>query len=146
MHQITNEDDIPTGVIGPFPGIASNEAFTLGSSEPAIDHCFILNNRPESVAIETRQQPLQKLCEMQHLGSKIKLEVHSTEPAFQFYTGQYIDVPALDGAPAIGPRSGICVEASRYVNAINNNAWRSMVILNKGQLYGSRTVYTATQL
>ena len=56
---------------------------------------------------------------------------------------RFIDVPAKDGQPARGPRSGLCIEASRYVNAINNDQWRRQVVLKKGQIWGSRTVYRA---
>jgi aldose 1-epimerase len=35
----------------------------------------------------------------------------------------------------------MCIEASRYVNAVNEDKWRSMVVLKKGQTWGSKTVY-----
>lgn len=67
----------------------------------------------------------------------------STEPAFQVYTGAGIDVPAVNGMPARGSRSGFCVEPSRYVNAPNEPAWRGMAVLKRGQVWGSKTVYKA---
>lgn len=39
--------------------------------------------------------------------------------------------------PARGRRSGMCIEASRYVNAINDERWRHMVLLRKGELWVS---------
>ena len=78
-----------------------------------------------------------------HPDSGIHLEVLSTEPAFQFYTGKYIEVPAVAGLPARGARSGFCVEPSRYVNAVNEAAWRDMMVLKKGDVYGCRIVYRA---
>ena len=39
------------------------------------------------------------------------------------------------------PRSGFCVEPSRYVNAVNVPEWKGQVILKKGEVYGSRIVY-----
>lgn len=74
------------------------------------------------------------------------MEVHATDPAFQFYTGKYIDVPAAkteDGTevPARGARSGFCVEPSRFVNAVNVPEWKDQVLLKKGEVYGSRIVY-----
>lgn len=65
----------------------------------------------------------------------------STEPAFQFYTGKYIDVPEVEGVGARGPRSGFCVEPSRFVNAVNVDEWRGQVVLRRGEVYGSRVVY-----
>lgn len=143
LHQVTDKDDIPTGEIKPFPGIPANEEFTLGPQEPAPDHCFIVNTDPASVPIDTRKEPMKQLLKLYHPGTKIHFEALSTEPAFQFYTGRFIDVPEMDGMPARGPRSGMCIEASRYVNAINDEKLRHMVVLKKGQLFGSRTIYQA---
>jgi aldose 1-epimerase len=102
-----------------------------------------MDTDPASVPLDTRTRPLKLLAAMKHLITGLHLEVHSTEPAFQFYTGKYIDVPAVGGAPARGPRSGFCVEPSRYVNAPNEPAWRGMCLLKRGQTWGSRTVYKA---
>jgi aldose 1-epimerase len=143
LHQIVDDTSIPTGAIEPYPGISANEKFVLGATEPDIDHCFIKNNVPGSVPLDTRPQSLQKLASFYHPTSKVHLEVHSTEPAFQFYTGKYIDVKAVGGLPARGPRSGFCVEPSRYINAINTDEWKNMVVLKRGQKYGSRSVYRA---
>ncbi|GAB7363297.1 hypothetical protein MBLNU230_g3578t1 [Neophaeotheca triangularis] len=143
LHQVTDDADIPTGEIKPFPGIEANKEFTFGPKEPAIDHCMIVNPDPKSVPVDTRKQPLNKLITMYHPNSKIHFEALSTEPAFQCYTGAGIGVPATDETPAFGPRSGMCIEASRYVNAINTPEYRDMVILKKGQTFGSRTIYRA---
>lgn len=102
-----------------------------------------MNTDPATIPIDTRSLPLKKLGSFHHPVSGVQLEVHSTEPAFQFYTGKYIDVPAVGGLPARGPRSGFCVEPSRYINAVNNEQQRGMVILKRGQKYGSRNVYRA---
>lgn len=143
MHQVVDDSAIPTGAVEPFPGVPANEEFTLGSQEPDVDHCFIVNTDPTSVPLDTRKGPMKKLCQFYHSNTKIHLEALSTEPAFQFYTGKFINVPEMDGLPARGPRSGMCIEASRYVNAINDERWRNMVILKKGQTWGSRTLYRA---
>lgn len=109
--------------------------------DPDIDHCFIMNEDPSSVPLDTRKLPLQRLVHARHPESGINLEVYSTEPAFQFYTGKYIDVPPVGSLPARGSRSAFCVEPSRYVNAINVDEWKGMVVLQRGQRYGSRIVY-----
>lgn len=80
-----------------------------------------------------------------HPDTKIHLEVHSTEPAFQFYTGKYIEVPEVDGIPARKARMGFCVEPSRYVNAVNVDEWKKMVVVKKGQKFGAKIVYKGWQ-
>jgi aldose 1-epimerase len=102
-----------------------------------------MNTDAASIPLDTRNNEMKKLVVLYHPDTKIRFEALSTEPAFQFYAGRYIDVPAMDGLPSRGPRSGVCIEASRYVDAINNDKWKHMVILRKGQVWGSRTIYRA---
>ncbi|KAI8948637.1 galactose mutarotase-like domain-containing protein [Xylaria longipes] len=136
---------IPTGGPTTFAKVATNEQFTLGAQEPDIDDCFVVDPSasPSSVPVDTRGRPLVALVKAHHPESKIHLEVHSTEPAFQYYTGKYIDVPAVDGVPPRGARSGFCVEPSRFVNAANVDDWKNQVLLKKGEKYGCRIVYKA---
>ncbi|KAI1350005.1 galactose mutarotase-like domain-containing protein [Xylaria sp. FL0043] len=140
-----DDGGIPTGGPTIFPKVATNEQFTLGAQEPDIDDCFVVDPSasPASVPVDTRSRPLVALVKAHHPESKIHLEVHSTEPAFQYYTGKYIDVPAVDGVPARGARSGFCVEPSRFVNACNVEEWKSQVLLKKGEKYGCRILYKA---
>lgn len=141
LYLPVDDGGIPTGGPAPYKGIEANKSFVLGPKEPDVDDCFVFTEPPSSIPIDTRSEPLKKLLAGYHPSTGIHLEILSTEPAFQFYTGKYIDVPAVGGLPARGPRSGFCVEPSRYVNAPNVEEWKGMVVLKKGQVYGSRTVY-----
>lgn len=140
-YQVVDSGGIPTGPIEEYSGVVPNKPFTLGEKEPDIDDCFIVNEDPASIPTDTRSQPLQKVASFYHPDTKIHLEVSTTEPAFQFYTGKYIDVPAVEGIPERKARSGFCVEPSRYVNAINIPQYRNMMVLKKGDVYGSKIVY-----
>ncbi|RPB01141.1 galactose mutarotase-like protein [Choiromyces venosus 120613-1] len=116
--------------ISPYPGITPNQTFTLGLTEPDIDDCFILNKDPSSILLDTRPLPLTTFL--------------TTEPAFQFYTGKYVNVvPRADGSPRRVLRAGFCVEPSRYVNAANVEAWRGMTVVKKGEVFGCKIVYRA---
>lgn len=137
-----DDGGIPTGGPAPFgKGIEGGKPFTLGAEEPDIDDCFVINEAADSVPLDTRDSILKTLVEAYHPETKIHLEVASTDPAFQFYTGKYIDVPAVGGLPARGKRSAFCVEPSRYVNAVNVDEWRSQSLVKKGDVYGARVVY-----
>ncbi|KAI6350931.1 hypothetical protein MCOR25_010273 [Pyricularia grisea] len=138
-----DEGGIPTGGVGTFSKFEGKKPFTLGPEEPCVDDCFIANDKPESVPIDTSSLPLSRHVAAHHPDSGIHLEVYSTEPAFQFYTGKYIDVPEVEGVPARKARSAFCVEPSRYVNAVNVDEWKNMTVLKKGQKYGARIVYRA---
>jgi aldose 1-epimerase len=134
---------IPHGTIETFDRAKVTSPFTLAATEPDIDDCFIVETDPSKVPIDTRPLPLNRLAAFSHPKTRLHLEVYSTEPAFQFYTGRFLDVPELPGAPARGRSAGFCVEPSRYVNAPNVPEWRDMTLLKKGQTWGSKIVYHA---
>ena len=54
-----------------------------------------------------------------------------------------MDIPEKEGSPKKVARCGICVEPSRYINAVNVEDWRGMVVLKKGEVWGARSVYKA---
>ncbi|KAF4041725.1 Aldose 1-epimerase [Phytophthora infestans] len=143
QYLVPDEGNIPTGEVETFPGIKANQAFTLGVKEPNVDHCFLMNQDSKSIPLDTRKLPLQLLVTADHPDTRIHLQVLSTEPAFQFYTGFWNDVPAVAGQPARGSRSGFAVEPGRFVNAINTPKWRNQMLLPKGEKFGSRIVYRA---
>lgn len=142
---------IPTGTIRPtYPSIPSqpHTPFTLTADSPDIDDCFIMNPDPTSVPLDTRPLPLRTLATLYHPATGLHLEVESTEPAFQFYTGKFIDVPACETSwgekvEGRGKRSGVCVEPSRYVNAAGREEWRGMCRVRKGEVFGARSLYRA---
>ena len=138
-----DDTGIPKGSIERYAGTKSSKPFILGAEEPDIDDCFVMDEAITSIPLDTRSRPLTRLASLFHPNTDMHLEVYSTEPAFQFYTGKYVDVPAAADSPARPPRCGICIEPSRYVNACNVPAWRSMVLLKRGERWGARNLYKA---
>ncbi|MCJ1236595.1 hypothetical protein MMC14_004576 [Varicellaria rhodocarpa] len=150
LHLEIAPDGIPTGRIITFPTVPStpNTPFTLTVSEPDPDDCFIMNPNPSSVPIDTRSLPPKQLITMYHPNTGLHLVINSTEPAFQFYAGRFVDVPEVETSGGVkvaarGKRCGICVEPSRYVNAAGREEWRGMCRLRKGEVFGARTIYQA---
>ncbi|KAJ5537960.1 hypothetical protein N7494_007439 [Penicillium frequentans] len=133
---------IPEGGVAKFPRDVT-KPFELQATGPHIDDVFIMETDPSKIPLDTRGLPVRRQAQFSNTSTGIHLEVHSTEPAFQFYTGKYINIPSIDGAPAHTEGAGFCVEPSRFVNAINEPAWRSMVLLKKGQIFGCKNVYKA---
>lgn len=143
-------DRIPTGRILPYPTLPSepHTPFTLSATDPDPDDCFVMNPDPASIPLDTRPLPMKLLATLYHPDTGLHLEIESTEPAFQFYTGRFVDVPECetrDGqkVAARGKRSGLCVEPSRYVNCAGREEWRGMCKLKKGEVWGSRSLYRA---
>lgn len=79
------------------------------------------------------------------LAAKIKgpisgrvLEVWTTEPGMQFYTGNFLD-GVTKGAP-FGKRSGFCVETQHFPDSPNQPSFPN-VILTKGEVFKSTTIF-----
>jgi aldose 1-epimerase len=68
------------------------------------------------------------------------MEVWTTEPGMQFYTGNYLDVAAgKDGKP-YPRRSAFCLETQHYPDSPNHPNFPSTV-LRKGARYTTTTIY-----
>ena len=138
---------IPTGTMSRHADIrlftaATPLSITLGETGPVFDHCFILPDASEPT-IDTRRRPLKEFAHLFNETSRINLLAATTEPAFQFYTGDGINVPAKESnKSSFGPRAGLCLEAGRPINAVNDPQARKWVVLTEGEVYGSYTTYT----
>ncbi len=72
------------------------------------------------------------------------MEIHTTEPGIQFYSGNFLDgsFEGLDGV--IYPKhSGFCLETQHYPDSINKPEWPT-VVLKPGETYRHHTVHTFT--
>ena len=147
-HLALDDNGIPISTAAtPHPDLTPNRPFVLGAEAPVFDDCFVFPSaaaNPSRVPLDTRNSRLRSCGKFYHPETKVHLEVASTEPGFQFYTGEHIDVEAReDGTPARKARAGFCVEPSRFVNAANKEEWKSQVLLRRGEIYGSKIVYIA---
>ncbi|KAK6378908.1 hypothetical protein LTS17_006611 [Exophiala oligosperma] len=142
-HLPVDDTDIPLGTVRDFPGIEAERPFVLGPQEPDVDHCFVVDTDTKDLPLDTRQRPLKPLISVSHPKTKIHLDIFSTEPSFQFYTGKYINQPATADTPARGARAGFCVEPGRFINAVNVPDWENQVVLKRGQTWGAKTVHKA---
>jgi len=69
------------------------------------------------------------------------LEVLSTQPAVQFYSGNFLDgTLAGKGGRIIGHRSGFCLETQHYPDSPNHPAFPT-VVLKPGETYSQSTVF-----
>jgi len=70
------------------------------------------------------------------------LEIQTTEPGVQFYTGNFLDGTLTGkGGRVYGRRSGFCLETQHYPDSPNRPNFPSTV-LRPGEEYRSRTVWT----
>ena len=68
------------------------------------------------------------------------LDVFTTEPGVQFYTGNRIPAVAGKDGAKYGPRSGLCLETQHFPDSPNQPAFPSSIV-RPGTPYTSRTVY-----
>ncbi|MER7546362.1 aldose epimerase family protein [Actinomadura sp.] len=118
-----DEGKIPTGELAPVAGTPFD--FTVPTEVGArlggrYDHCYVLQGRA------TVTDP----------GSGRSMEVTTTEPGVQFYTGHMLDA----GATPYGPFAGLCLETQRFPDAPNRPDFPSAV-LRPGEEYASTTEY-----
>jgi aldose 1-epimerase len=72
------------------------------------------------------------------------LELHTTEPGVQFYSGNFLDGTMRGkGGVRYGHRTGFCLEPQHFPDAPNQPAFPS-TILRPGERFASRTVYRFT--
>lgn len=73
--------------------------------------------------------------------SGITLEVYTTEPGIQVYTGNFLD-GTVKGKKGItyNQRASVCLETQHYPDSPNKPEWPS-VILEPGQTYNSKCIY-----
>jgi aldose 1-epimerase len=69
------------------------------------------------------------------------MEVHTTEPGVQFYTGNFLDGSLTGKQGAVYKfRTGFCLETQHFPDSPNQPSFPSTV-LKPGQTYRSKTEY-----
>jgi len=137
---------LPTGTTSVHPDLrvftsSIPLAVSLEATSPVFDDCFLLPEIPEA-QIDTRQLPVREFAHLFNEESQVNLLAATTEPTFQFYTGDGVNIPSNGEAKGFGSRAGLCLEAGRPINAVNDPNARKWVLLKKGEVYGSYTSYT----
>jgi len=139
-----DEHLIPTGDIVPVAGGPFDfRALTAIGDRIAVDdeqlrhghgydHNFVLNRGSSDLVHAAR---------LLHPGSGRTLDVHTTEPGLQFYSGNFIDERVIGKAHrAYRHRAALCLETQHYPDAPNQPGFPS-TLLRPGAEYRSRTVF-----
>ena len=121
-------DFIPPTAIGARIN-QDDEQLKLGNG---YDHTFIINGQPGKLRIAaTVREP----------SSGRVMEVWTTEPGMQLYTGNFLDgsLTGKSGKP-YPRRSGFCLETQHYPDSPNQHSFPTTT-LKKGVRYNSLTIY-----
>ena len=136
-----DDTQIPTGQIDPVKGTvmdftkstAIGARFGQLTGDPkGYDHNFVLNSGGKSLTLAAR---------VYEPKTGRVLEVHTTEPGVQLYTGNYLDgTPRGKNGAVYQRHSGLCLETQHFPDSVNRPAFPS-VILKPGQTYRTTTVH-----
>uniref|UniRef100_A0A452EPH0 Aldose 1-epimerase n=1 Tax=Capra hircus TaxID=9925 RepID=A0A452EPH0_CAPHI len=144
-HEVTIEADaflpvdevlIPTGEIASVQGTAFDlrKPVELGKHLQefhvnGFDHNFCLKGSKEK-----------RFCaRVHHAGSGRVLEVYTTQPGVQFYTGNFLDGTLKGKSGAVYPKhSGFCLETQSWPDAVNQPHFPP-VLLKPGEEYDHTT-------
>ena len=136
-----DEGMIPTGSIAPVKGtpLDFTSSTVIGSrfdqlkAEPiGYDHNFVLDSdaRLPNVAARVRDARSGRV-----------MEVLTTEPAVQFYTGNFLDGSVKGkGGVAYQKNQALCLEAQHFPDSVHHANFPS-TILRPGQTYTQTTIY-----
>ena len=96
------------------------------------DHCWVIDRKDSSlVSFATVVDPT----------SKRQMDVLTTEPGVQFYTGNFLNGTITAKHNVVyKKRFGLCLETQHYPDSPNQPSFPS-VVLNPGQTYRTTTVY-----
>lgn len=96
------------------------------------DHNWILDSKGDINTLA---------CELYSPKTGINLQVYTTEPGVQVYTGNFLDGTVEGKGGIVYPfRSAICLETQHYPDSPNHPEWPS-VVLRPGETYRSRCIY-----
>jgi len=134
----TDDDRIPTGEIKSVYGTPMD--FThptkIGDRIDQIkgggyNHCYVLNRKDNSLCLAAKVYEPEK--------GRI-MEVYTTEPGIQFYSGHFLDRYKGAGGIILNKYDGFCLEAQHFPNSVNEPRLPS-TILRPGNIYRQTTIY-----
>ncbi|MDW7692056.1 aldose epimerase family protein [Flammeovirgaceae bacterium SG7u.111] len=98
------------------------------------DHCFVLKKE--------KQDSLELAATVYDPESGRFMELYTTEPAIQFYSGNFLDGSFVGrGGVSYNFRDALCLEPEHYPDSPNQSDFPSTV-LNPGEEYYTKTVYS----
>lgn len=113
---------------------AENDQIKKGAG---YDHCWVLNHQDKGYRV---------VASAYDSASGRKLEVATTEPGMQLYTGNYINgqMPTRDGQ-TYNRRSGFCFETQHYPDSPNQPSFPT-TLLKEGETFSSKTSFRFSTL
>eukprot|EP00252_Welwitschia_mirabilis_P020724 TRINITY_DN5134_c0_g1_i1.p1 TRINITY_DN5134_c0_g1~~TRINITY_DN5134_c0_g1_i1.p1 ORF type:complete len:342 (+),score=59.38 TRINITY_DN5134_c0_g1_i1:127-1152(+) len=134
-----DENLIPTGEILPVKGTPfdfTTEKIigsTINEVPGGYDHNYVLDC---GEAIDG----LKHAAKVKDASSSRVLDLWTTAPGMQFYTGNFVNGIVGKGGAVYGKHAGLCLETQGFPNAVNQSNFPS-VIFSPGQVYKHTMLY-----
>jgi len=131
------DDMIPTGNIVPVSdtpfdfGKFKKIGRDIGQLETGFDLNYVLDNETGRLMFAG--------CLREEISGR-QVEVYTTQPGIQLYTGYWIPELEVDGRKMFGSYSGVALETQHYPDSINHPSFPT-VVLHPGEAYHEQTVY-----
>ena len=136
---------IPTGEILPVAGTPMDFTKAKKVGEEIADFDFVQlkngNGYDHNYVLDTKGDISKPAAIVYSPASGIRMEMFTTEPGVQFYSGNFLDgTLSGKGGVKLNQRTGLCLEPQHYPDSPNHPEWPSTV-LNPGETYNSRIIY-----
>ena len=141
----TDDTQIPTGEIAPVEGTPMDftKAKEIGKDIHAdfhplkvgkgYDHCWVID--------DYQKGKLQSVALLEGVGSGIKMEVLTTQPGMQVYTGNWLEgCPQAPDGYAYHDYDGVAIECQGFPDAPNHSEFPSS-LLRPGEHYDETIVF-----
>lgn len=133
---------IPTGKLEPVKGTPYDFStpkpigrdmppFVLEKNEGGYDHCYVINRKGDGLELAAK---------VVDPASGRVMEVATTQPAVQFYVGNYLDGSISGGGKPYKKHYAFCLETQHYPDSPNHPDFPTTV-LKPGETYKQLTVY-----
>ena len=146
-----NDNLIPTGKLpevknGPMdfnsPKIIGKD---IQQVKGGYDHNWVLNKNgtdPDSYLSADRQDREEKAATVYHAASGRLMEVWTTEPGIQFYSGNFLNgtLTNTSGGTKYIKHAGLCLETQHFPDSPNQSSFPT-TILKPGETYRQLTIY-----
>jgi len=143
VYTPTDDTMIPTGELASVEGtdldfrkrtVIAERIESIGKTAAiGYDHNFVLNDRPADAAMTLAAVLVEPK-------SGRLLRVMTTEPAIQFYSGNFLKGQEGKGGKVYAHRSALCLETQHYPDSVNHENFPN-TILSPGKTFESKTTW-----
>ncbi|MDJ0657081.1 MAG: aldose epimerase family protein [Xanthomonadales bacterium] len=124
VYTPVDDSMVPTGEVRSVEGSEFDLRMPTRVGDRVFDHNF---------ALDKGRNELQRAATLRDPGVGLQLDLHTTQPGLQVYTGDHL-------SPPFASRQGLCLEAQGFPDAPNNPGFPA-TRLEQGQHYRQRTIY-----